>query len=229
MVDKLNVLIAGGGLAGPTLGLLLSRVGHKCTVVERAPNFRSTGQQIDVSGRGLKVAQFMGIEDAIRERIIFDNGMRFMNTKSPDQVLTELPRKSSAEPLQWVRELEILRAHLAEIMYEKTKDLVEYRFGDQIVNIRQDESSVTVRFQSSPKEETFDFVVAADGLRSRTRDLAFAPDNTKIVSLGQCKLFLTMRGGNEGEADLGSDVSFFDIPWEEGDEQWTAVLNDTEG
>lgn len=194
MVDQLNVLIAGGGIAGPALGLLLSRVGHKCTIVERAPSFRKTGQQIDVAGRGLQVAQFMGIEDAIRQRVIFDNGIRFMDTKSPDKILAELPRKSTSGPLQWVRELEILRAHLAEIMYERTKDLVEYRFGDQIVAIRQDESKVTVKFQSSPKEETFDFVVAADGLRSRTRDLAFAPDNTKVVSLGQCKLFLTVRG-----------------------------------
>ena len=74
MAQQMDILIAGGGIAGPAVAFLLSSIGHKCTIVERAEDFRSSGQQIDVSGDGLKVVKRMGIQRAIWDKRVVDDG-----------------------------------------------------------------------------------------------------------------------------------------------------------
>ncbi|OTA22181.1 hypothetical protein BTJ68_14370 [Hortaea werneckii EXF-2000] len=68
MATPKRILIAGGGIAGPSCALLLSRAGHQVTIVERAPQLRATGQQIDVAGNGVPVVKKMGIWEALKER-----------------------------------------------------------------------------------------------------------------------------------------------------------------
>ncbi|MFH8399139.1 FAD-dependent monooxygenase [Streptomyces anulatus] len=55
-----NVLIAGAGIAGPTLAYWLGRHGMQATVVERAPVLREGGQTVDLRGAGRDVARKMG-------------------------------------------------------------------------------------------------------------------------------------------------------------------------
>ena len=50
MAKPQKILIAGAGIAGPAVAFLLARVGFECTIVERAPALRTSGQQIDVKG-----------------------------------------------------------------------------------------------------------------------------------------------------------------------------------
>jgi 2-polyprenyl-6-methoxyphenol hydroxylase-like FAD-dependent oxidoreductase len=60
------VLISGAGIAGPTLAYWLSVYGVKSALVERAPHLRTGGYAIDFWGRGLDVAERMGIIPEIR-------------------------------------------------------------------------------------------------------------------------------------------------------------------
>lgn len=206
MAPPKNVLIAGGGVAGPALALFLSRVGHKCTIVERAPDFRSSGQQIDVTGEGTTVARALGILEEIKERTVQDNGIRFV--KADNKIISEFPVEQGA--INLVREIEIMRSDLAQLLYDRTREKVDYIFNEQIAEIHQNKGSVTVKFANSKEEKQYDIVVAADGLRSKTRDLAFPSSNTNIVSLNQY-------------------ASFFSIPWAESDETWSRAYNATHG
>ena len=47
-----RVLITGAGIAGPTLAYWLDRYGMEPTVLERAPELRLGGQNVDVRGAG---------------------------------------------------------------------------------------------------------------------------------------------------------------------------------
>lgn len=204
-MDEKNILIAGAGVAGPALALILSRAGHKCTIVERAPQWRTSGQQIDVSGEALRVVEIMGISEALWQRRVEDDGLKFVNEK--DEVVAAFPVSSSASI---VKDLEILRPSLADAFFQKTKGVVEYIFDDYITGLHQHESGVTVSFAKSNETKEFDLVVAADGLRSKTRRIAFDDSNTKIVELGQY-------------------AGYFDIPYEERDGTWSRWYNDTKG
>ena len=68
-------------------------------------------------------------------------------------------------------------------------DGTEYVFGDQITGLDARADGVTVRFARSP-ERTFDLVVVAEGLGSRTRALAF-PD-ARTTDLGLYLAYLTI-------------------------------------
>ncbi|MCX4679095.1 FAD-dependent monooxygenase [Streptomyces sp. NBC_01433] len=59
-----NVLVAGAGIAGPTLAYWLHRHGLAATVVERAPAVREGGQTVDLRGAGRTVAREMGLTTA---------------------------------------------------------------------------------------------------------------------------------------------------------------------
>jgi 2-polyprenyl-6-methoxyphenol hydroxylase-like FAD-dependent oxidoreductase len=59
------VLIAGLGVAGPTLAYWLGAAGFEPTVIERAPALRRGGYVIDFWGLGYDVAERMGLPDKI--------------------------------------------------------------------------------------------------------------------------------------------------------------------
>jgi 2-polyprenyl-6-methoxyphenol hydroxylase-like FAD-dependent oxidoreductase len=72
---------------------------------------------------------------------------------------------------------EILRGDLCTLLYERTRELAEYRFGDCVVAMNDRDDGVDVTFASG-RAETFDFVVGADGLHSGVRALAFGDEGT---------------------------------------------------
>jgi 2-polyprenyl-6-methoxyphenol hydroxylase-like FAD-dependent oxidoreductase len=69
-------------------------------------------------------------------------------------------------------ELEVPRGALSRMLYDRTREDARYLFGEQIAEIEDRGEKVAVRFASGT-EETFDFVIVAEGLRSRTRGLLF--------------------------------------------------------
>jgi 2-polyprenyl-6-methoxyphenol hydroxylase-like FAD-dependent oxidoreductase len=68
-----------------------------------------------------------------------------------------------------------MRGDLARILYERTLDDVEYRFGDSIQALKQDEEGVDVTFERGGSRR-FDLVVGADGLHSNVRTLVFGDE-----------------------------------------------------
>lgn len=94
---------------------------------------------------------------------------------------------------------EILRADLANIFYDATKDIpsVEYVFDETIKDIVQDAQAdkVHVTFNNHLPSAYYDLVVGADGQISRTRRLAFGhgPNNQDYLHrMGMYMAFFTI-------------------------------------
>ncbi len=165
-----KVLISGASIAGPTLAFWLAKYGFTVTVVERAPGLRLGGQNIDVNGPAQHIARKMGIEEAIRAANTGELGLQFIG--QDNQVAAAFPKEGAMSGTQ---ELEIIRGDLVSILYERTKQNVTYWFGDSITALEQQPDQVNVTFASG-KTDTFQFVIAADGIRSRTRRLMFGEE-----------------------------------------------------
>ena len=180
-----RVLISGASIAGPTLAFWLHRFGFKVSIVERAPFLRLGGQNIDIKGAAQKIAGWMGIEDDIRAADTGELGVHFVNHKG--EVKAALPK---GESNLGTSELEILRGDLVKILYNHTKDDVEYIFNDQITAINDTADQVTVQFQSGTSRD-FDLVICADGIRSRTRQLIFG-DEPLIKPVGLYVTYFTI-------------------------------------
>ncbi|WP_378733829.1 FAD-dependent monooxygenase [Nocardia brasiliensis] len=171
-----SVLVSGASVAGPALAYWLHHYGFDVTVVERAPRLRPGGQAIDFKGRTqLTVLERMGIRDDIEQR----------RTGTTDTVFVDEHGKRLATMSGDFTggDVEILRGDLAEIMYQRTAEHCEYRFGDSISALTELADGVHVEFEHGPAR-TFDLVFGADGIHSRVRRLAFGPEQDFVKYLG---------------------------------------------
>src|ERR1700759_50111 len=171
-----TVLISGASIAGPALAYWLQHYGFEVTVVERTPALRPGGQAVDFKGRTHRtVLDRMGIWDEIQRR---------QTGKTDTVCLDATGRQRAVMSGEFTGgDVEILRGDLAAIMYERTADQVEYRFGDSIATLTETPAGVDVPFSHGPAQ-TFDLVVGADGIHSRVRRLAFGPERDYVHHLG---------------------------------------------
>jgi 2-polyprenyl-6-methoxyphenol hydroxylase-like FAD-dependent oxidoreductase len=174
-----SALIAGASIAGPALAYWLERYGWRTTVVERAPALRTGGQNVDLKGAGLQVIGRMGLEDQVRAAHTGELGLEFVAARG--QVLARFPA-GDPSGMSLTSEVEILRGDLAEQLVSATPASTEYRFGDRITSVRQEDNAALVAFAQAGAER-FDLVVAADGIGSDTRRLVF-DDEPVIRPLG---------------------------------------------
>ncbi|WP_345480069.1 FAD-dependent monooxygenase [Amnibacterium soli] len=181
-----HVLITGASIAGPSLAFWLHRAGIRATIVERAPAFRSGGQNIDVRGVAREVLRRAGLEDAVAAATTGERGTRFVS--ADDSSLAEFPVTGS-ETDGPTAGMEVLRGDLARILLDAVQADVEIVHGDRVAAMHEDADGVAVEFEHGAPRR-FDLVVAADGLRSSTRALAF--DDVRIRSLGLEMSYLTV-------------------------------------
>lgn len=186
MTDRPSVLIAGASIAGPALAFWLNRYGWKTTVVERAAEFRTGGQNIDIRGAAREVLRRADLEETVRAATTGEIGTRFLGAEG--KIVAEFPVKES-DTSGATAELEILRGDLSRIFVDATGAETEYLFGDRIAALDDDGTGVDATFESGLRRR-FDLVVAADGIRSSTRELVFG--EVPIRHLGMEMTYLTI-------------------------------------
>jgi len=173
-----RVLITGASIAGPALAWGLERAGFDVTLLERSPQQRETGQNIDIRSIGREVVRRMGIEDIVMRNLTGEEGTRYVD--GDGRAYAALPRIAGEDGP--TAEVEILRGKFAEILVGMVPADVERRYGDFITALEQDSAGVDVRFDSG-SEERFDLVLVAEGRSSRTRRIMFA-DETDYRDFG---------------------------------------------
>lgn len=184
-MSNLRILITGAGIAGPTLAFWLARAGAHVTIVERAPVLRAVGQNVDIRGVGLEIIRRMGFEETVRQNTTNEEGWAFVDAKNRTKALFGVDQSGKAE--SFTAETEILRGTLAKLLYDGTKEQVEYIFDDYVTSVHDTDDRIKVTFaKSTPQQRDFDLLIGADGLGSPTRALIF-PDAHKscIRSLNQ--------------------------------------------
>ncbi len=183
-----TVLISGASIAGPALAHWLHRHGLTPTVVERAPAPRPGGQPVDLRGAARGVVERMGLMPQVRAAAVRERGIAFLDAAG---------RRAMRMPAELfggegiVAEIEIMRGDLTRVLYDATRDDVEYLFDDRIAGMDQREDGVAVRFEGGATR-TFDVVVGADGVHSGVRDLAFGPESDYVHHLGAYTAYFTV-------------------------------------
>lgn len=176
-MSNLKVLVVGASIAGPTAAYWLAKAGAKVTVVERFPELRTGGQNVDIRSAGVSVMRKMpGMEAAVRAKTTGIEGISFVNGDGRPFATM----KATGDPNQQslVSEYEIFRGDLAQILFDMTKDneRINYVFGEQISSIQQAEEAelITVEFANGHPTMQYDLVVACDGATSRTRAMGLS-------------------------------------------------------
>jgi 2-polyprenyl-6-methoxyphenol hydroxylase-like FAD-dependent oxidoreductase len=172
-----EILISGGGIAGPSLAYWLSRQGHAVTIIEQAHELRTGGQAVDFRGPALTVLEKMGLLEKVRA------GATEMG---PLVLVDGRGREVGRLPAEVISgEVEIHWGTLNRILYEAVRDDVSYRFGVRITAIDDDGRRVKATLSDSSTGH-YDLVIGADGLHSGMRRLVFGPEDSCVTPLGQC-------------------------------------------
>ncbi|MEV4050034.1 FAD-dependent monooxygenase [Amycolatopsis sp. NPDC049688] len=181
-------MVTGASIAGPALAHWLRRRGAEVTVVERAPGLRPGGQAVDARGVTREVIRRMGLDAAVRAARTETAGA---HTVAADGTVLETFRAEDDGGDGYISEIEILRGDLSRVLYEDTRDGVEYVFGDRIAELVQDADGVDVTFAGGGRRR-FDLVVGADGLHSALRAMVFGPRERFVRHLGHVMAFYSV-------------------------------------
>lgn len=190
--QRLSILISGAGVAGASLALMLARhpsfqLQPEITIIERSPVPRTTGQAVDIRGAAVDVIRKLGLEPEIKARHTTETGISFINTQG--KTVGTIDATGDAQRQSGTSEYEILRGELAGLLLDGIKDVQENStrrvnlvYGETISSLvdRVDGGGVDVTFTNGKvKDQSFDVVVATDGIGSATRAKIFGSDDLK--------------------------------------------------
>src|SRR5436190_9154026 len=187
-MSNVRVLVSGASIAGPALAHWLHRRGAEVTVVERAPELRPGGQAVDARGVTRDVIRRMGVDAAVRAARTETAGAY---TVDVDGNVLETFSADDHGGDGYIAEIEILRGDLSQVLYDDTRDGVEYVFGDRIAELTQDADGVDVTFAGGAQRR-FDLVIGADGLHSALRAMVFGPHERFVRHLGLVLAFYSV-------------------------------------
>lgn len=186
----MRVLISGAGIAGPSLAWFLAKAGARVTIVEKAPELLSHGQNVDIQGSARALIKKMGLLKEYKRLNTTETGTQFIDSNGRPFARFPVNRGKSISPTS---EFEILRGDLAKILYAATKDnsAIDYVFGTTVEKVLEnDEKRVKVQF-STGKVDQYDLLVAADGQWSRLRKQCFPADSVQVVDKGMFAVYWT--------------------------------------
>jgi 2-polyprenyl-6-methoxyphenol hydroxylase-like FAD-dependent oxidoreductase len=189
---SLNVLIVGAGVAGPALAVLLQSANpsHKITIIERFPNLRVAGQQIDLKEQGIPLLKKMGLFDTVKALCVAEKGADVVDTNGKLVAHFGVNKADEKSRGGLTSEYEIMRGDLVEVLYNKSlaqrakieeeqgvnrEGGLTYEFGKTLTGLTQSDDGVDVTFSDGQKKR-YDLVVGADGQGSRTRRLGFGQE-----------------------------------------------------
>jgi 2-polyprenyl-6-methoxyphenol hydroxylase-like FAD-dependent oxidoreductase len=187
-MSDIRVLVTGASIAGPALAHWLHRRGAEVTVVEQAAGLRPGGQAVDARGVAKEVIRRMGLDATVRAACTNTAGAY---TVDADGSVLETNRSDENDGDGYISEIEVLRGDLSQLLYDDTRDGVEYVFGDRIVELDQDPDGVDVTFAGGERRR-FELVIGAEGLHSALRAMVFGPREQFVRHLGLVLAFYSV-------------------------------------
>lgn len=169
MVNK--ILIIGGGFAGMTAAIQLSRKGFDVELVEINPEWCPIGAGLTLSGPTIRALDTAGVLAEIAEQGYLSQDFDVFSPSG--ELIVKLPLQKPVSAKDIPSGGGILRPVLAKIMSEATREAgTVVRLGITFEVIEEQAESVKVVF-SDGTESSYDLVIGADGVHSKVREKYF--------------------------------------------------------
>ena len=164
-----DVIIVGGGIAGLTAALALSRAGCSVRLFEQAPEFSEIGAGIMLTPNATRVLHHLGLEEALEESALHPAASIYRRFDDAS-LMGQSPLAGVASSKYGAPFLHIHRSDLLEILVAavRSQDGAELHTGHRAIVCAQDGNRATVEFSDGASAEG-DVVLACDGVRSALR------------------------------------------------------------
>lgn len=148
----MKILVVGAGIGGLTAARFLTSAGHRVTLVERAPSVRAVGAGLILPNRTASILEDAGVR---LSHIGMD--LTSMDITSPRGEVRASVRDRVTFP----------RPEMMKALASNLEHQLDVRWGVAADSVTPHGEGVVSALDG--REEQFDFVVAADGLRSKLR------------------------------------------------------------
>lgn len=164
---EVDVVIAGGGIAGLGNACALAAAGHRVRVLERAPDFTEIGAGLQLAPNATRVLRDWGLLDQVVERGVLPRRLVFRDVLDGTE-LTHLAFDEQFLQRYGAPYVVIHRSDLLQILVEEcTRAGVELLPNQAVEHAQPDGDSVVVH--AGGRQHRAQVALAADGLRSVLR------------------------------------------------------------
>lgn len=187
-----NVLVIGGGVTGTIAAIRLAQKGVKVTLIEISPQWFGVGHGLTAQGNLLKVLSDIGALDRVLVNAKPFNDLNVYRADGGLIVHMDTPHTGGEE---LPSTMGVLRSDLQTVLVDMIHELgVEVRLGTEMDSFVNKADSVDVTFNNGVTEN-FDLVIAADGIKSKTRKMLGSKHDKKPTGLGIWRV-VTKRNDN---------------------------------
>ena len=164
-----NVLVIGGGITGSFAAIGFAQNGLNVTLIERSPEWYGVGHGITVQGNALRSFQKVGLLEKVLENGHPFNQMRLYKADGTPMATIDVGRTGGPD---LPATMGALRSDLQTALVDEIHRLgIDVRLGTEVVAVDNSSTeSATVTFNTG-ETETYDLVVAADGIKSTMRKM----------------------------------------------------------
>jgi 2-polyprenyl-6-methoxyphenol hydroxylase-like FAD-dependent oxidoreductase len=178
-MTKINkVLIVGGGIGGQSVAIGLKKGGFAVDVVEILPEFNVYGVGIIQQANALRALDAIGVADEVMRRgspygkvkLCLPHGVQIGEAGTPP--IGRFPSHNG-----------ISRRILHDVLFEEAQKVgLKYRMGVTVESIDNQPDIANVTFTDGTTD-SYDIVIAADGVHSKVRKLVFGEFKPNYVGL----------------------------------------------
>jgi 2-polyprenyl-6-methoxyphenol hydroxylase-like FAD-dependent oxidoreductase len=167
-----NALVVGGGISGMSTAIELSRRGIEAELVEIADVWKPLGSGITMVAPAVRALQRLGLLDRCLEHGFGVNELRICDKQGNRLATIPIPRLVGPE---YPGLLGMMRPTLHQDLVDAVEgEGVPVKLATTVTALDQGDGRVHVTL-SDGTERDFDLVVAADGFRSRIREMLIGP------------------------------------------------------
>ena len=200
-------IVAGGGIAGLTTGLSLARIGIACKILERSISFQEAGAGLQLSPNATRVLSSLSLLPKIERVAMRPALLRILRGSDSGHLATMRladAQRRWGSPYLVVHRADLLAALLTSAEESSEIELVA---GTELTSFHASSDGISLGAQKdgSSLEESADFLIGADGLRSRTHDGLFQTTNP-IRATGRTAFRTNIPGKNLADRWLEPEI-----------------------
>jgi 2-polyprenyl-6-methoxyphenol hydroxylase-like FAD-dependent oxidoreductase len=167
-ISNMKILIIGGGIGGLAAAGFFEKKGFDITLIEKAPEFKHIGFSLSLFPDGRRMLRELGIDEEVSKDGYEVEWMEIADTKGK-MIGNKIYFKDFlkfGEPI-----VSIHRADLHEALVKNLKS-TKIRLGTTYKEIKNEKEKTHVVFNDDSKD-SFDLIVASDGINSKVRENFF--------------------------------------------------------
>ena len=173
-----KILVVGAGIGGQSAAIGLKKAGFEVDIIELHKEFNVYGVGISQQANALRALDAIGVADEAMRRgspygkvkLCLTHGVQIGEAGTPP--IGRFPSHNG-----------ISRRILHEVLFEEAQKIgLKYRMGVKVETIDNQRDTVNVTFTDGTKD-SYDIVIAADGVNSKVRKLIFGEFKSSYVGL----------------------------------------------